>query len=67
MTATTFLVPTFHSDEAAQRYCAQLSVERMKWLWDEYEAWERTDPGCFLLNAVHGEMNRRGEGRYVAV
>jgi len=67
VTAAAFLVPVFQNDETAQRYCAQLSVEQMKALWDDFEKWENRDSGCFLLNAIHGEMNSRGEGRYVAV
>lgn len=64
---TDFLIPTFAERAPADRYVAALSVDQMKGLWDDWERWGRRDAHYHLLEAIHAEMNRRGEGRYVAV
>jgi len=39
----------------------------LKKLWDLTMDDPDVDPGCFLVEAIHFEMNYRGEGSYVAL
>lgn len=43
----------------------KLTTEQLKRAWDKWD--ENRDPGCWVLKAIHAEMNARGEGDYVAV
>lgn len=61
-------VRTVHIDDAMYHDVWNLrgvSLERLKQLWDEYDGTNL--PGGFMGEAVHFELNTRGEGAYCAV
>jgi hypothetical protein len=65
-------VPRLPADESAYDAVKVLTVPQMKRVWDSWSEggaldFSGDDPGCFILEAVHHEMNMRGEGSYVAV
>lgn len=62
----TIIVPSFDSGSTARAWAAGCTTDRLKMLWDTAEDWN-PGLGSFLVEAIHYEMNRRGEGRYVAV
>ena len=43
----------------------RLTTAQIKAAWDNWD--DAKDPGCFIIEAIHAEMNARGEGCYVAV
>lgn len=62
-----YIMPVLPPSDEADEWVASLTVTQMKYLWDHFEKWQDSDPGCFVLEAIHREMNKRGEGVYVAV
>jgi len=67
------IVPVIPKDSTAFEFVKGLTTAQLKRAWDEWadEAGGintcGNDPGAFVCEAVHVEMNARGEGRYVAI
>lgn len=51
----------------ARDYLTRLSTDDLKYIWDAHDTYEADDPGCYIIENIHAEMNLRGEGCYVAV
>lgn len=64
-----YLAPNLPSltPEQVPAWVASLTVQQMKIMWDKWDTWRDQDPGDFVIEEIHMEMNRRGEGEYVAV
>lgn len=66
------LRPMWHKPEGWEKQTPSLNA----WVqdlptWFLKQLWDldlcEADPGCFLAEAIHMEMNYRGEGSYVAI
>ena len=65
-------IPRLPTDASASDAVSRLSVIQMRAVWDAWVGggpldYAEIDPGCYILEAIHAEMNERGEGRQVAV
>lgn len=61
------LMPLITNGPEADDEVKFISTARLKIAWDKWDADLLDDHGCFILEAIHAEMNERGEGSYVAV
>ena len=60
------LRPTLPAPTEAEAWVATKTTAELKRLWDSDWLLD-ADPGCSVVEAIYFEMNKRGEGRHVAI